>query len=258
MSDKPLNLDLIEQTALGVCFHFAEIDSTNAFLLKHCRHLPNGSVCIAETQLVGRGRRGRTWYSPRSQNLYLSLFWHYGQNNRQDLSALSLVVAMAIVKTLKQQQIPDLQIKWPNDIYFQGKKMGGILIESKADQTGIYLVIGIGLNLGMAADTATEQVITQPWSDLAKFQLDRSQYAAELVRALQQALLDFPQTGFAPYVAQWQAMDFLANQPVQLHLEQETLCGIAQGINEKGELLLQQGTQLTAFAIGEISVRKSV
>lgn len=249
------NQEKIQQVAQGEVFIFEAVESTNEFLLNRYSTLNSGSVCIAESQTAGRGRRGRTWYSPQSDNLYFSLLWRYPNAQVADLSALSLVVAMVIAESLTAQQIPDIQIKWPNDIYFRGKKAGGILIESRCDNSGFYLVIGIGLNLGMSnVDT---DIVNQPWADFAEFQLDRTACAIDLIDGLQTVLAHYPQTGFAPFATQWQRWDFFKSTPVNLLLENETISGIAQGVNSKGELLLLQEDKIHTFAIGEISVRKN-
>lgn len=249
-----LNQRLIQSSLwCGKAFVFDEIDSTNDYLLNHCQTLEKGSVCLAEKQTAGRGRRGRHWYSPQSQNLYCSLLWHYSCAEIENLSALSLVVSLVIAESLQAQKVADIQIKWPNDIYYQGKKMGGILIESKADNQGVYLVIGIGLNLGITQ--VDESVVTQPWADLSAYHFDRNALACHLIESLQKNLHIYPLVGFADYQKRWQHFDLFYQQAVKLVTEKAEIHGISQGINEQGELLLLQGDQVNAFSIGEMSLR---
>lgn len=234
---------------------FDEIDSTNDYLLTHYRTLPIGSLCLAESQTAGRGRRGRQWYSPISQNLYFSMLWRYDIASLAQISALSLAVAITIAEAFEQLGVADIQIKWPNDIYHQGKKMGGILIETRLDKQDLYLVIGIGLNLAMPkVDNA---IVTQPWADLADYHFDRNQLASTLATRLQQTLIEYPHLPFNEYLDRWHKFDLFYQQPVKLLTEQGEIHGISQGINSQGELLLKQGTNITAFAIGEISLRSS-
>lgn len=232
---------------------FEEIDSTNEFLLKNAESLPSGSLCLAECQTAGRGRRGRQWYSPQSENLYFSMLWRYESGDFSTLSSLSLVVALVIAETFEQLGVEEIQIKWPNDIYYQGKKTGGILIENKLDKNGISLVIGIGLNLGMGVVDQT--VVTQAWSDLAAYRLNRNQLAAQLANKLQHTLIAFPYTHFSTYLPLWQRFDIFYNRSVKLLTEQGEIHGISQGINEKGELLLERDGSIECYAIGEISLR---
>lgn len=249
-----LNQQRIQAALLcGEAKVFEQIDSTNEYLLNHYRELPSGSLCLAETQTAGRGRRGRQWYSPISQNLYFSMLWRYELAEVTQLASLSLVVALTIAETFEQLEVSDIQIKWPNDIYYQGKKMGGILIESRLDGNHAYLVIGIGLNLAMSQ--VDPNVVTQPWADLADYQFDRNQLAATLAERLQRALIGFPHTPFEEYLPRWRQFDCFYQKPVKLLTEQGDLHGIALGINEQGELLLQQADGIHAFAIGEISLR---
>lgn len=249
-----LNATQIQHALLcGKALVFDEIDSTNEFLLKHCKTLETGSICLAEKQTAGRGRRGRTWYSPKSENLYFSMLWHYQPDEVADLSAMSLMIALVIAESLQAQNVQDIQIKWPNDIYFQGKKMGGILNETVVDASGVHFITGIGLNLGMA--NVDPNAVTQAWSDLSDYQIDRNQLVCDLAQALQKNLKIYPLVGFSHYAERWRSFDIFSNQPVKLVMENGEIHGISRGINEKGELLLEHGSEMTPFGIGEISLR---
>ncbi|MCK3654864.1 biotin--[acetyl-CoA-carboxylase] ligase [Pasteurellaceae bacterium Macca] len=245
---------LREALPQGEVRYFEEINSTNDYLLTHCQTLPSGSLCIAESQTAGRGRRGRQWYSPQRENLYFSLLWHYDLSVLPTLSSFSLSVAVIIAETFQALGVSGIQIKWPNDIYYQGKKMGGILNETKCDKSGVSLVIGIGLNLAM--EQVDESIVTQDWADLSAYQLNREQLLMTLAQRLQQALQTYPISGFTPYVSRWQHFDCFANQPVKLISENRVERGIQQGINEQGELLLAQHGVVRAFAVGELSLRR--
>lgn len=237
----------------GKALVFDEINSTNEYLLTHYAELPNGSLCLAESQTAGRGRRGRQWYSPLGQNLYFSMLWKYPPQHTEQLSSLSLVVAIVIAETFEQLGVSGVQIKWPNDIYYQGKKAGGILIESKIDRNAISLVIGIGLNLSM--NSIDPSIVNQPWADFSRFGFDRTALAATLAQRLQHALLHFPETAFNGYLPRWQKFDCFYQKPVKLITANGDIHGISEGINSNGELLLRTAEGINAFAIGEISLR---
>lgn len=239
--------------ALGQVLSFEQIDSTNEYLLQHYHQLEAGALCVAEMQTAGRGRRGRQWFSPNSRNLYFSMLWHYDSTEIPDLSALSLVVSVVIAETCEALAIPDIRIKWPNDIYYQGKKMGGILVESRVDRQGIHLVIGIGLNLGM--ESVDQSIVTQQWSDLSAYAIDRTELVIELGKRLQTALRHYRQQGFEVYAQRWQRFDLFYHRMVKLITENDEIQGLSLGINEQGELVLQQGEIIRAFSIGEISLR---
>lgn len=237
----------------GKAIVFDEIDSTNEYLLKYQQELESGSICLAEKQTAGRGRRGRTWYSPESENLYFSILWHYPLKEAVNLPPLSLVVSLIIAESLQAQNVADIQIKWPNDIYYQGKKMGGILLESKTNRDSLNLVIGIGLNLGMTK--VDENIVTQAWADLSQYRLDRNQLVCRLAFELQKNLKIYPLVGFSHYAERWQEFDIFRNKAVKLITEGDEIHGISLGINEQGELMLKQGETIQNFGIGEMSLR---
>lgn len=243
------------QSALicGQALVFDEIDSTNEYLLKHHQMLETGSICLAEHQTAGRGRRGRRWYSPESENLYFSILWRYPMAEAAKLPPLSLVVALIIAESLTAENVEGIQIKWPNDIYYQGKKMGGILIETQVNRHDLNLVIGIGLNLGMR--NVDETIVTQAWTDLSEYHLDRNKLVCRLAHELQKNLKIYPLVSFSHYAKRWRSFDIFCNKPVKLITESADIHGISQGINEQGELILKQGNHLQYFGIGEISLR---
>lgn len=237
----------------GEALVFDEIDSTNEYLLAHYGELRSGTVCLAESQSAGRGRRGRQWYSPLGQNLYFSMLWKYPLPQNEQISSLSLVVALVIAETFEELGVQNIQIKWPNDIYYQGKKAGGILIESKMDRNGMAIVIGIGLNLAM--NTIDPKIVNQPYADFAQYHFDRNELAATLAKRLQQMLSDFPMSSLENYLERWRKFDCFYQKAVKLVTATTEIHGISQGINQNGELLLEIDGKVQAFAIGEMSLR---
>ncbi|MDH3000561.1 hypothetical protein A1D23_01630 [Chelonobacter oris] len=258
--EQPLNL--LDQAVINRTLHYGKavvfrcIDSTNEFLLQN-KSLPSGTICTAEMQTAGRGRRGRQWQSPFAQNLYFSLLWHF-QMQANQLQALSLVVGICLADTLAELGVENISIKWPNDIYLNGRKLGGILIESRRfERQKQEMVIGIGLNLAMQQNAAAQ--IDQAWANLneSAVRAERNQLVATLANNLQHMLLQVEQHSVTPYLLRWQQYDHFYQKPVKLLLQQHTIQGICRGIDtDSGELLLQtaDGT-LQRFNVGEISVR---
>ncbi len=248
-----LNSSVIQQKLeQGELYFFDTLDSTNEYLLTHCKTVSQGSICITKTQTAGRGRRGREWIAPVG-NLNYSLNWCYPINTNLSLPPLSLIVGLIAIESLQQQGVQDLSIKWPNDIYHQGKKVGGVLIELKTAPPHIHLVIGVGLNL---APIPQENRINQPVSDLSQYSVDINQLVIGLTDKLQKMLKDYPQTGFKPYYKMWKSYDLFYQQDVSVITDSQIYTGISQGINEQGELALQQQNEIKHFAIGEVSLRK--
>ncbi len=239
--------------------YLESIDSTNDYLLrKASRGCNTPFACLAETQTKGKGRNGRTWFSPPGSNLYLSLLWHFGKEPKA-LSALGLVVALCVAQTLEQTGIEKpLGIKWPNDLFSEGKKLGGILIESLPYQAGhTSSVIGIGLNIYPFG--AADHQITQPWTTvqaLSSVPIDRTALGERLLENLVDTLECFEVQGFEAFYDSWSAYDLSLNQPLSLSGPQSSIQGIGRGVNREGLLILESPSgALTHYASGELSLR---
>lgn len=212
------------------------IDSTNTYVLNYCKHgATSGFTCLAEQQTAGRGRWGRTWVSPYASHLYLSMLWQFPI--RKPLSGLSLVIGLAIVNVVKKLGLREgLGLKWPNDVYWQQKKLAGVLIETASINT----VIGIGLNVKMPDDAGIE--INQPWTDLHQIlgtPPDRNLISGLLIAELLTILPRFSEQGFSPFLKDWQALDIHYQKPMTIKTASGQYSGIAQGVNSSGELIIQ-------------------
>ena len=232
------------------------IDSTNQFLLDRVGQLPQGAVCLAEYQEAGRGRRGRQWLSPFGSNLYLSMYWRLDAGMAAAMG-LSLVVGVAIAEALQSLGADDIKVKWPNDLYYQDKKLAGILIEMTG-QAGeaAHLVIGMGLNVAMTEQEGTG--IEQAWTNLAQAcgsLPERNQLAATLIQRLHETLKQYEQVGLDGFIERWNRLDNYLDRPVKLLIGERVVEGIARGINSQGALLLETEQGLTPYVGGEISLR---
>lgn len=232
------------------------IDSTNQHLLNKVDSLESGSVCIAEYQAKGRGRRGREWVSPFGSNLYLSMFWRLDAGMAAAMG-LSLVVGVAIVEALEELGLNEVKLKWPNDLYYQDRKLAGILVEMSGQAGGAAnLVIGMGLNLMMAEST---EGITQPWASLQEVadnqKIDRNQLAITMIKTLHKSLADYELQGMSGFVERWNRLDNFINRPIKLIMGPREVNGIARGINEQGAVILETDNGIEAYIGGEISLR---
>lgn len=235
---------------------FLSLDSTNGYLMQRAAEgAACGSVCLAEHQTAGRGRRGRSWVSPLGRNLYLSLLWRFDEGPMR-LAGLSLAVAVGVVEALEKSGIGGLTIKWPNDIFYHGSKVGGILLEVAGESSGpCYVVVGVGLNIDMPA-TAMAAVM-QPWANLPREVSipSRNELAAQLLNQLFTVMLDYPRHGLAPYHQRWRRYDLAADRQVDLHLHDRVISGVARGVDETGALLVEHDGRLASYASGEVSLR---
>jgi len=233
------------------------IDSTNSYLM---RRLPNqntpGQVCIAEYQSAGRGRRGRQWISPFGSHIYMSMYWSLEQGMSSAMG-LSVVAALAVSDAIKTLYKTDVELKWPNDIYFKGVKLAGILIDLEGQaMEPCHCVIGVGLNINMPAKSA--ELVDQPWTDLSSaigVEIDRNILAASIISALIKRLEVHSETGINTMVAQWHEHDVYFNKAVSLITGDKVRRGICRGINAQGALLLEVNGKVSPVYGGEVSLR---
>ncbi|MBP7616206.1 MAG: biotin--[acetyl-CoA-carboxylase] ligase [Steroidobacteraceae bacterium] len=235
------------------------LPSTNAALLAAAEP-PCGqaAVMLAEHQTAGRGRRGRQWVAPLGGALCLSIAWSFAGLPR-DLAALSLVAGVCALRAFAAGDVRGLALKWPNDLLAGGRKLGGILIEMRAESSGPSLVvIGIGVNVALGADARARVAATG--NEVADFvelggDPDRNVLVARLIGEIVTALPKFAVEGFAPFAAEWRQADVLRGRAVSVLLGADTQVGIARGVCAGGALLVETPTGLKHFVAGEVSVR---
>jgi len=237
---------------------FESVDSTNAYLrsIKQCDAI---NICLAEQQTQGRGRFNRKWHSPFAKNIYLSCLYPF-QKEVSELSGLSLVVSLAVIKTLQNAGVNEkLFVKWPNDILHDHKKISGSLIEIRAETHGAcHAIIGVGVNVNMLADE--DEFISQAWTSIQQTlntYIDRNKVCMSLLNNLFDYLQRFEQEGLLPFVSEWSAADCLTHQWIAVANVNETVEGRVMGINEQGHLLLElKNGNTRAFASGDTSIVK--
>jgi len=240
-----------------------QIDSTNSTLVGLSRTKPESTavVCLAEQQTAGRGRRGREWVSPFGSNIYCSVLWRF-QEGPGSLSGLSLAIGVAVINALKSLGITEVGLKWPNDIYWQQKKLGGILVEISGETGGpCSAVIGLGLNLYLSDHEATS--IEQDWADIRQIlggtqEISRNQLQAVLINEIFKVLSLYAEKSFSQYRDEWRQYDCMQGQLVDLFVGNKLVTGIVKGINDEGLLLLEtEAGSVQCFASGEVSFHRS-
>lgn len=251
-------LSALARTELNQLELFTSIDSTNNYLLAAAKAgQASGTVCLAEQQTAGRGRQGRHWLTPFGASLAFSLLWRFTVPP-EALSGLSLATGIAIVRTLRAFGILEIGLKWPNDVWWRGRKLGGILLESGGTVEQFYVVAGIGLNVALPPADAT--LIDQPWVDLQEIlggaAFDRNRLAAGLINELMGVFTQFQRGGFISFVEEWKSVDQIEGKRVHLRLPNATVAGVARGVDGTGALLLETSDGcVTPYLGGEISVR---
>lgn len=261
----PQELEQIEQAMNGGSLsHFESIDSTNSWLMDNGRC---GDICISETQSLGRGRRGNTWVSPKSGNIYFSLCWCF-EKITENWSLLGLVVGVAIAEALKDSGLTQHGVKWPNDIFWQRKKMGGVLIET-VGQTG-KVVIGVGLNINMPVDIVDkidQQFVSLDDALSAKPEtkntdISRVDLICKLIKCFNLALKDFPEMSFSVFNEAWESWDILQGELVSFSIQNMEIRGKVVGIDHDGRIGIFSNSgweagEVTYYSSAEIKLHKN-
>ena len=251
------------------------IDSTNSELMRRCRSAtqdplgapaPESVLLVAEQQTAGRGRMGRVWQSQRGDSLTFSLGLPL---QPMDWSGLSLAVGVSLAESLEPLAAgadPALQLKWPNDLWLQGRKLGGILVETANWGSQRYVVVGVGLNIVAPPDLPAPEAAAAPhagpvfaplpvpptclqavWPGL-----DAPAALLAVAAPLVEALLAFEQHGFAAFAERFARRDALAGRAVRLTNGTE---GVAEGTAPDGALLVRTQQGLQRVSSDEVSVR---
>lgn len=239
---------------------FPDIDSTSSHL-KRVRAPgidDRFDVCLAESQSEGRGRRGRRWVSPYGASLYLSLGTFLGEA-ALGAGGLSLAAAVGVAQALGHCGVGELGLKWPNDIFYQGRKLAGILLDLSGESGGPYhVVIGVGINFRVPQNAA--QAIDQPWADLSQtgVTVERNRLAGLIVGSLVNAIDLFNRNGLNAFANEWKRYDLASGRAVELHHGQESMItGVARGIDSHGALLIEHNGVTRSYHAGEVSLRLS-
>ncbi len=231
---------------------FDTISSTNDYLLRKEKNKNKDiKICIAEEQTKGRGRRGKSWISPKFKNIYFSLNSYF---KKEDLSGLSIAVALSVSKVLTKINVMSL-IKWPNDLLVGNKKICGILIETAKVGELTKVVIGIGINVNMEYS----ELIDQEWTSIKlekKQSVDRNSIITEMINQLCITLNKFEQEEFDYFLKRFTSLDLLRDKEFTLKDKpNETFIG--KGIDNKGLLIAQnlKDQRIVKFSSGEVSLK---
>lgn len=249
----------IDTVWIGKPLHFFEtLDSTNLRAkLEAEAGAESGTLIVADEQTAGRGRRGRGWESPKGKNVYFTLLLR--PNIKPDrASMLTLVMALAVAQGIERTCQLSPQIKWPNDIVLNGKKICGILTEMSLELESIaYVVIGVGINVELQNFSDQVRATATCLREAIVTSVNRAKLIAEILKSFEELCACFLKTCDMSILRE-DYITRLVNQDRQVRVldPKGEYIGTARGINDRGELLveLEDGRMEVVYA-GEVSVR---
>lgn len=256
-------LNLLEEQAIAdfsqgeqwPLFIHQDIDSTNAEGLRLAAAGQSAPfMVLAERQRAGRGRRGRQWVSPFAENLYYSVVLRVEGGMRQ-LEGLSLVVGLAVMRTLQAFGLQDVGLKWPNDVLADGRKITGILLELVGDPADVcHVVLGIGINVNMQSNDLVDQAWASMRTQTGKV-IDRNHLVALLTQQLQHELARHRRYGFAAFQEEWEQAHLWQGRKVSLVAGSTRIDGVVLGVDGQGGLRLDVDGVEKSYSGGELSLR---
>ena len=194
---------------------YDEIDSTNDEA-KRIEGIKDFHIFITEKQTKGRGRHGKKWSSPNSGNIYMTISTSQNTSQMNPISLISgLICKKAIDKLIRK---PSIMLKWPNDILFNDKKIGGILVETEINKENIKTIIGIGINLNINKEESW-------WGDLSRFALESKRN--ELINLILTEFLNIFDNSYDNWVDDWKKSCMHINKEIEIfdgeHLKKKAI-----------------------------------
>ena len=230
-----LNTKVIGQKEI---FHYDAIGSTNekAYELAESG-VPEGTIVAAEEQSRGKGRMGRVWASPRGGGIYVSLVLR-PDVEMDEIPTITLIAASSIARAIKKVSGVDAGVKWPNDLFVNGKKVSGILTEIKAQPDNVdFLVLGIGINVNTPAGklphtaTSLKTETSSPW--------DRVELLRVTLEEIEKDYEEFKKNGFPALRDECKKRSILLGRKVEISEHKKVIKGTVSDIDEKGVLIVE-------------------
>ena len=219
----------------------------------------DGTLVIAEEQANGRGRLSRRWYSPKGLGLWFSVILRPDFFLPRDAPKCTLLAAVAVARAMKNIDLR-ADIKWPNDIMHNGKKLVGILTEMSAQPDGIdFIVIGMGVNVNIGNNDLPDELkpIATSLSIMKGEKINRVALLNDILMQLEELYFTVKEHGFNPITNEWKKYSVTLNRSVNVLGINEQFTGIAIDIDDEGALLVKTDEGIKRVLAGDVSVREN-
>lgn len=233
--------------------HLGEVASTNQFGLQ-LETLTQPTAIFAASQTAGRGRRGNEWVSGIADNLYCTLAFDLPQYSER-YRLLAIIAATTIINTLRHHNLA-VNIKWPNDIYIDDGKAGGVLVDATVRGQAARIALGFGLNwvspgAQLLGDRRTAALLSSDSAALAA----RSKITASLISELYQSVIQPALAGTLNNQLIWPAFDQLAGKQLNIRFHDDKMaCGVYAGVSKEGELRLRnESDEIALICVDQVA-----
>jgi BirA family biotin operon repressor/biotin-[acetyl-CoA-carboxylase] ligase len=238
-------------------YSYRKVGSTNVLGFRLAEtNAEEGTLIVAEEQTKGKGRMGRSWYSPPQVGLWMSLIL------RPDIPpfkapGLSICAGLALALAIKETTGIEAKTKWPNDCLIDGKKVGGILLELSAELDRInFVIVGIGVNVNQSAQDFPknlDQIATSIKIKLGK-DISRLTLLTSFLEKFERIYLDFKKNGLSPQRGMIKSFSSLLGEKVTVKFGKEKIEGIAENIDDNGSLVIKTKKGEKVVTAGEVTV----
>ncbi|MCR1899058.1 biotin--[acetyl-CoA-carboxylase] ligase [Irregularibacter muris] len=240
--------------------HFDSIGSTNDKAKDLAlQGAEEGTVIIAEEQIKGRGRRGSQWVSPKGKGIWMSIILRPDVLPK-NAPKFTLLSAVAVAQAIREVTALPVQIKWPNDIIYQNKKVCGILTEMSAEMDFInYIVVGMGININESIKDFPEEIQGKATSlrEIKGENISRQRLVRSILENLEKFYLEFvKEQNFQKVLELWKSMSGILGKEVRAMGNNDVIQGIAVDINQEGALIIKEDNgKIHEITFGEVSLR---
>lgn len=237
----------------GEILRLASVTSTMDVVDERARAgAPEGLVVVADEQTAGRGRAGRSWLAPPGSSLLCSVLLRPRVSPAR-LGTLPLLAGVAVAEAIESSAAVSCALKWPNDVLIAGRKVAGILVQSRLSPRGIDFVnVGIGVNLNVPAEALPEGATSVALASGAT--IDREEMLGVMLDRLEEQYREFVASGGHPDLGSWTRRAAMLGEPVTVQLADGSLTGMFEGIDDVGRMLLAlQSGGVVALADGEVT-----